>query len=218
TTTTAPTGSARQGGAPAPTSTAGPGEHSYTPIPATPTPKPSPSTSQPSEPTPSGEPGGGKPPPEATKETSHEVASGESLWTIARNRLEHAAAGGSGEPTADEVTRYWERVKEVNQGRLDSRDPDIIKTGERVILPPVESSATAPAPKAHKEMTRPAAPGDSLWTLARDHLAAVGNREPSTRQVAAYWEKVKAANRSRLQSRDPDVIEIGEPIVLPPVD
>jgi hypothetical protein len=146
------------------------------------------------------------------------VASGESLWTIARNRLEHAAAGGSGEPTADEVTRYWERVKAANQGRLDSRDPDIIKTGERVILPPVESSATAPAPKAHKETTRPAAPGDSLWTLARDHLAAVGNREPSTRQVAAYWEKVKAANRSRLQSRDPDVIEIGEPIVLPPVD
>jgi hypothetical protein len=116
------------------------------------------------------------------------------------------------------VTAYWERVKAANQGRLESGDPDIIKTGETVVLPPVPSSTAAPAPEARGETTRPAAPGDSLWTLARDHLAAVGSGgEPSTRQVAAYWQRVKEANRHRLRSGDPDVIEVGEPIILPPV-
>jgi nucleoid-associated protein YgaU len=36
--------------------------------------------------------------------------------------------------------------------------------------------------------------------------------------VAAYWAKVKEANRHRLASGDPDLIEPGEIIVLPPVD
>jgi hypothetical protein len=36
--------------------------------------------------------------------------------------------------------------------------------------------------------------------------------------VAEYWAKVKAANRHRLPSGDPDLIEPGERIVLPPVD
>jgi hypothetical protein len=146
------------------------------------------------------------------------VARGENLWTIARNRLEEAAAGGSGEPTIAEVTRYWARVKEVNQGRLASGDPDVITVGETIVLPPV-TSAAASAPGARGETTRPAGPGDSLWTLARDHLAAGGGGgEPSTGEVAQYWRKVKDANRHRLRSGDPDVIEIGEPIVLPPVD
>jgi hypothetical protein len=137
---------------------------------------------------------------------------------IAQNRLEEATAGGAGEPTTDEVTRYWERVKEANRNRLESGDPDIIKTGETVVLPPVPSSTATPAPKARGETTRPAAPGDSLWTMARDRLAAAGNGEPSIRQVTDYWERVKKANRNRLRSGDPDVIEIGEPIVLPPPD
>jgi hypothetical protein len=36
--------------------------------------------------------------------------------------------------------------------------------------------------------------------------------------VTEYWERVKAANQGRLRSGDPDVIEIGEPIVLPDVE
>jgi hypothetical protein len=36
--------------------------------------------------------------------------------------------------------------------------------------------------------------------------------------VTEYWERVKEANRHRLRSGDPDLIEIGEPITLPPVD
>ena len=146
------------------------------------------------------------------------MAPGENLWTIAQNRLEEAAAGDAGQPTTDEVTQYWVQVKEANRGQLDSGDPDIIKTGETVILPPVPASTAGPAPESRRETTKPAEPGDSLWTLARDHLAAAGKGEPSTREVTAYWERVKEANRDRLRSHDPDVIEVGERIILPPVD
>jgi hypothetical protein len=214
TTTAAPPGSARGGAAAGTTSTTGLREPSYVPTPATPTPKPPPSGGEPAEPGTGGE----RTPPKAEKETSHEVAAGENLWTIAQNRLEEAAAGGSGGPTTAEVTQYWERVKEANQDRLESGDADVIEVGEPIILPPVPSTAR-PAPERRGETTKPAAPGDSLWTLARDHLAAVGNGgEPSIRQVTEYWERVKEANRHRLRSGDADVIEIGEPIILPPVD
>jgi hypothetical protein len=150
------------------------------------------------------------------------VAGGENLWTIARDHLEASVAAGSGEPTNDEVTAYWDRVKAANQGRLESGDPDVIEAGEKIVLPPVPSAAAGagagPAPVTRGRTSQTAARGDSLWTIARDHLIAVGKGQPSNRQVAEYWAKVKAANLHRLKSGDPDLIEPGEEIVLPPVD
>jgi hypothetical protein len=68
----------------------------------------------------------------------HEVARGQTLWTIARDHLARASGGGSGEPTNQEVTEYWAKVVEANQGRLESGDPDLILPGEEIILPPVD--------------------------------------------------------------------------------
>jgi len=62
--------------------------------------------------------------------------------------------------------------------------------------------------------------GDNLWTISRDHLAAVGNRRPSDlsdHEIATYWLRVIAVNRSSLRSGNPDVIFPGELIMLPPV-
>jgi LysM domain len=220
----APTESTRRGSAGAATSTTGLREPSYQPTPA-------PTTTTTTNPPPPGEggpggtgsssgPGSGNPPSTADQEQSHTVAGGENLWTIARDHLEEAAGGGSGAPTDDEVTAYWAEVKAANQSRLESGDPDVIRTGEKVVLPPVASAPAGPAQETRKETSTPVARGDSLWTIARDHLAAAGkgSGEPSNRQVAEYWAKVKAANRHRLASGDPDLIEPGEIIVLPPVD
>jgi hypothetical protein len=215
----------------APTTATGPPTTTTAPATTTaPTTEPTTTTTEPTTTTTEPPAGGGEPgqgggsskPPEADKASTHKVAGGENLWTIARDHLGASAEGGSGGPTTEEVTAYWDRLKAVNQNRLESGDPDIIEAGEKIVLPPVPTAGAGagPAPATRERTSEPAAPGDSLWTIARDHLAAVGKGAgaPTNRQVAEYWAKVKAANRHRLQSRDPDLIEPGEKIVLPPVD
>jgi hypothetical protein len=69
-----------------------------------------------------------------SKPKPHKVKRGESLWTIARDRLA-SAQGGSGEPTNREVARYWLRVVKANKKHLWSKDPDLIYPKEKIILP-----------------------------------------------------------------------------------
>jgi hypothetical protein len=70
-----------------------------------------------------------------TDRTMHTVRSGESLWLIARHRLE-AALDRS--PTDAEVVPYWQAVIELNRDRLpDREDPDLILPGQELLLPPV---------------------------------------------------------------------------------
>jgi hypothetical protein len=62
--------------------------------------------------------------------------------------------------------------------------------------------------------------GDSLWTIARDHLAEVRGRraaELSDREIAAYWVRVVAVNRGGVRSGDVDLIYPGEVVELPRV-
>jgi nucleoid-associated protein YgaU len=169
-----------------------------------------------------GEPGPDEPTPGAGEETSREmVVEGDTLWTIARDHLAKATGAGSGEPTNQEVTEYWTRVKEANQGRLQSGDPDLIYPGEEITLPPVPSAPAEPAPETRVQASHVVVEGDNLWTIARDHLAEArsgGAGELTTREVAAYWLRVVEANAPNLRSGDPDLIYPGETIVLPPVD
>ncbi|GAA4676418.1 LysM domain-containing protein [Nocardioides nanhaiensis] len=66
----------------------------------------------------------------------HVVAPGESLWTIARSAVPapaHAAA----------VAAYWPRLHAANRAVLGA-DPDLITPGQRLLLPPVESTTDHP--------------------------------------------------------------------------
>jgi hypothetical protein len=74
---------------------------------------------------------------EADKNT-HDVAEGDTIWTIARDKLAKAPGGGSGEPTNQEVAEYVDQVEKANRDRLDSGDPDLILPGEEIVLPPVD--------------------------------------------------------------------------------
>jgi nucleoid-associated protein YgaU len=71
-----------------------------------------------------------------------------------------------------------------------------------------------------QEKTYKVVEGDTLWTIARDHLAKASggdSSEPTDHEVTEYWAKVAEANRGRLQSGGPDLIYPGEEITLPPV-
>jgi hypothetical protein len=86
--------------------------------------------------------------------------------------------------------------------------------------PPSEPGPDEPTPEAGEETSREVVvEGDTIWTIARDHLAAGrGSGEPTNQEVAEYVERGREANRHRLVSGDPDLIYPGEAIVLPPVD
>ena len=114
--------------------------------------------------------------------------------------------------------------------RPDSRATD----GEPPVSPPsVPAGPAAPAPAPTGSQPGVAvpggqvpggaptahvvAPGDSLWSIAAAHLAAVNRRTPGVAEVARYWDDVCAANRTRLHSGDLDLIFPGEVVELPPV-
>jgi len=59
-------------------------------------------------------------------------------------------------------------------------------------------------------------PGDNLWQIARSEVIRRGGTErPDDAQIAPYWRRVIAANRSTLRSGDPSLIFPGEAIALP---
>lgn len=74
------------------------------------------------------------------------------------------------------------------------------------------TTAVTPGP------TRVVQPGDSLWTIAADHLASSrgvavdGLREAD---IAQHWRWLVELNASALASGDPDVIYPGESVQLP---
>jgi nucleoid-associated protein YgaU len=75
--------------------------------------------------------------PPATKDEPYEVKTGDSLWTIARNKLQASEEGGAGEPTNSQVARYWRKVVAKFMKEKGSRDPDLIFPREKIDLPPV---------------------------------------------------------------------------------
>lgn len=58
-------------------------------------------------------------------------------------------------------------------------------------------------------------PGDHLWSIAEQHLAARGT-PPAEDRVAAYWRRLIEANRDQLvDPTNPDLILPGQQFVLP---
>jgi hypothetical protein len=60
-------------------------------------------------------------------------------------------------------------------------------------------------------------PGDNLWTIATDALAAAWGRPPDVREVAPYWWRVVQVNRPHLPNpSDPNLLFAGDAVTLPP--
>ena len=67
-------------------------------------------------------------PREAASTSVHVVRAGESLWSIAEDLL------GPGAST-EEIARAVERLWELNAERIGSGDPDLIVSGQRLVVP-----------------------------------------------------------------------------------
>jgi nucleoid-associated protein YgaU len=62
-------------------------------------------------------------------------------------------------------------------------------------------------------------PGEHFWSIAEAQLAAVTSDAPTDAQVAAYWHRLIAANRSVLAIADePDLLFPDQVLSLPPVE
>lgn len=141
---------------------------------------------------------------------SHTVAAGESFWTIAKK---HYRLG-----------RYSAALAEYNKGRIPQ--PDKIKPGMKVIIPPVETlekkyeqlifgasasvskeEAAAPVKSgffvdANGEPMYRVGEGDTLSTIAQDHLGR-----------SSRWTQIVQLNPVAL--KNPDEMKLGMVLRLP---
>ncbi|MCU1429976.1 MAG: hypothetical protein JWL83_3976 [Actinomycetia bacterium] len=87
--------------------------------------------------------------------------------------------------------------------------------------PPKPPEPAATAGRRVRTPARPdlytVVPGDNLWHIAAARLAAANRRVPTDEEIAPYWQRVVAANRSTLRSGDPNLIFAGELVTLPPL-
>jgi nucleoid-associated protein YgaU len=61
-------------------------------------------------------------------------------------------------------------------------------------------------------------PGDSLWSIAEEHLAtqrAAPHGAINDAEIAPFWHALVELNASTISSGDPDVIYPGESLRLP---
>jgi hypothetical protein len=96
--------------------------------------------------------------------------------------------------------------------RPPTTDPLFVPVG------PEGSAATTPSTTDAGLSEVVVRPGDHMWKLAEDRLAAVLGRPVTDSEIAPYWLRVIGANLGTIRSGDPDLIFPGEVLVLPPID
>jgi DNA-binding SARP family transcriptional activator/nucleoid-associated protein YgaU len=111
----------------------------------------------------------------------------------------------------------WREIHELNVGRT-MNDGHVITSGDDTLRAgwTLELPAGAMVSDTALQHETVVEPGDNLWNLAEEHLAADLGRDPSDEEVAPYWREAVAANTDRLvQAGNPDLIIPGQVLVLP---
>lgn len=142
----------------------------------------------------------------------------DSYWSIAERTL------GDG--------LRWREILDLNAGRTladgttISAGDDTIHSGWILLLPgdatvePVaaQSNGSGPAIAEADDLTTVVVePGDNLWSISEDRLDDDLGRAAVDPEVVPYWREVVDANQDRyVRPGDPDLIEPGQLLVLPP--
>ena len=142
---------------------------------------------------------------DSTSQRDHVVGRGDNLWSIAEATLVDAWGR---QPTSAEIVPYWQELIETNRDRLTPLyDPNLIYPDQILSLPseptdqhPVESSNEGRPTAASNEMV--VERGDNLWSIAETALTDAWGRQPTSTEVASYWQGVIETNRDRLQAPD----------------
>ena len=123
---------------------------------------------------------------------------------------------------------------------LDHRDrtapadgpPPSVRTGRARDAPPAPSTTHAahppvltptpatPPPISPTLASHVIAPGEHLWSISADHVAASRGRpisELTPADIAPYWWHIVELNRARLSSGNANLVYPGEAVELPPL-
>jgi len=150
------------------------------------------------------------------------------------------AAASAAPPPSVPITVHVDARGHLTTGspRAPTRDAPIVRTPETSATSTSTTTTSRPesARPARPRPTRPTRaatrpersrtparervyvvrPGDNLWQIARAEVIRRGGTDrPGDAQVAPYWRRVVAANRTTLRSGDPSLIFPGEAIALP---
>lgn len=130
-------------------------------------------------------------------------------------------------PTTRRATIPTERTRRDGRGTSSSStssSPTTRPSRRRRVAPPAVA-VTPPRPAKGSSSPNGAAsvattwtvrPGDHLWRIAQDTLAARLGRTPTDAEVVPYWRRVIDENRARLVDPDnPDLILPGQVVALP---
>lgn len=85
-------------------------------------------------------------------------------------------------------------------------------------VPTPALAAATPTPLPDASGTYTVERGDNLWDIAEAHLSQATSTTLSDADVAPYWARVVELNRDTIASGNPDWINPGEVIKLPPLE
>ena len=91
-------------------------------------------------------------------------------------------------------------------------------TNDTTTAPPPAARAAVPvsAPARAPEDQVVVEAGDSFWSLALEVVTEARREAPDEREVADYWERLIAANLTRLvDAANPDLLFPGQTLLLP---
>lgn len=157
---------------------------------------------------------------------------------LAASALAAARSAGADPPPATTIPAAPPVVVELDhRGRtaLPEGPPPSVRTGRAqdaepapTMPPPSTTPAALPAALPPTPATPPPAspararhviaPGEHLWSIAADHVAASTGRriaELTPADIAPYWSRLVELNRSHVRSRNVNLVYPGEVVELP---
>jgi hypothetical protein len=156
----------------------------------------------------------------STSTTSTSTTSTSTTTTSTTRPPAPSATAGATTTTADTTTTTKPAAPPPSGGAPATPGPRRPAYVPDTAGPPQAPNRQGPAPGQPEPGLHEVERGENLWEISRNHLASATGRDPAeigTREVAAYWLRVVAANRARLPSRNPNLIHPHEHVRLPAI-